>query len=82
MSLVHLKFFFDFGSPTTGKTPLVNVVPKIILHQKMHELVSVYFLGRSTTLPAPCDAKLLTNAPKNSVEYHRLILREINYDEF
>ena len=35
--------------------PLVNVVPHMVLHQKMHFLVSVYFLGRWKGLQAPCD---------------------------
>ena len=33
--------------------PLVNVVPHVVLHQKMHFVVSVYFLGRWKGLPAP-----------------------------
>ena len=35
--------------------PLVNVVPHMVLHQQMHFLVSVYFLGRWKGLPAPCE---------------------------
>ena len=35
-----------FGSPTNGKTPLVNVVLHMVLHQKRHVLVSENFLGR------------------------------------
>ena len=39
---------------TRGKMPLVNVVPHVVLHQKIHFLESVYFLARWKDLWAPC----------------------------
>ena len=58
--LVTQMVFFQKGqrdSPTRGKTPLVNVVTHMVLHQKMHILVSVYFFGRLKGLPAPSVEK-------------------------
>ena len=54
--LVTQKVFFQnhyMDSPTRGIMPLVNIVPHMVLHQKMHVLVSEGFFGRWTSVPAP-----------------------------
>ena len=41
--LVTQKVFFQnhyMDSPIRGKVPLVNIVPHVVLHQKMHVLLS------------------------------------------
>ena len=37
---------------------LVNIVPQVVLHQKMHLLETDNFLGESNRLPAPSEAFL------------------------
>ena len=56
--LVTQKVFFQnhyMDSPIRGKVPLVNIVLHVVLHQKMHVLLSGDFWGRSTAVWAPCE---------------------------
>ena len=49
LCLVTQEVFFQnhyMDSPTRGIMPLVNIVPHMVLHQKMHVLVSEGFFGR------------------------------------
>ena len=53
--LVTKKFFFQnqyMDSTIGSKMTLVNIVPQVVLHQIMHLLVTVNFLGESNRLPA------------------------------
>ena len=50
------KVFFQnqyMDSTIGSKMTLVNIVPQVVLHQKMHLLETDNFLGESNRLPAP-----------------------------
>ena len=52
------KVFFQkcyCASAIAGKMTLVNIVPHVIPHQKMHSIVSGNFLVGSKASPAACD---------------------------
>ena len=61
--------------------PLVNVVPHVVLHQKIHLLESVYFFGRWKGLWAPCGCrsliKLLKRLKLSDLFFKKLILEKI-----
>ena len=57
--LVTQMVFFQnqyMDSTIGSKMTLVNIVPQVVLHLKMHAFLSVGFFGEWTKVPAPCDA--------------------------
>ena len=52
---VTFSFQNQYMDSTIGsKMTLVNIVPQVVLHLKMHAFLSVGFFGEWIKVPAPC----------------------------
>ena len=54
--IILFRWLVNFELYRDTRAYILDLASMNFLHKKTHELVSVYFLGRSTTLPAPCVA--------------------------